>query len=160
MSEKPKPPTTGEFCRIVSEASRLKLIGHWHADAHGYHPRGIVRRPYILTDRWNTNGYCSAHVLTEPDAELCTPLSGRDASCSHHNQTFPDPKTGKAICVYDTGRWVADGPWQEALPALLRELDQEAGKAQTVEKETEKRKRDAIEAKREAEMEQARRAAS
>ena len=141
MSEKSKPPSTDEFCRIVSEANRLKLEGHWHASAFRYHPRGVIRRPYILTDKWNTNGYCFAHVLTEPDAELCTPL---DASCSQHNRTFPEPKTGKAICVYDTGRWIADGPWEEALPALLCELEQEIEHRKKIEERL-KQARDGLE---------------
>lgn len=138
-------PKTKRFNRIVSEAARLKLPGHWYAGAHGYHPRGVIRRPYILTDRWNTNGYCSAHVLTALDAELEEPL---DAPRSHHGRTFPRPKTGEAIAVYDTGRWLADGPWQEQLPILLDVLEAEVEAALQKEREA----KDAAALKRKAEQ--------
>jgi hypothetical protein len=116
----------------------------------------VIRRPYILTDRWNTNGYCSVHVLTEPDTELEQIL---DAPAAHHDRTFPSPKSGEAVCVYDTGRWLGVGPWMEGLPRLLEELEKEVEVAQAAEKAKEKRKRDEQEADREAKLALARKAA-
>jgi len=141
--KKKKPPEVSRFNRIVSEAARLKLPGHWHASSHGFHPRGVIRRPYILTDRWNTNGYCSAHVLTVPDSELKQTC---DWPTYSHSKTFPEPLEGDAIAIYDTGRWLEEGPWQEQLPQLLDALEAEVKKAQ----ESEKATKDAEESRRKA----------
>lgn len=116
-----QPPSASKMCEVLAKARSYKLEGYWEGSSYRYHPCGVMRRNMLFVNDWNTNNYCSVWVHTMNPVQYMK----WDNNPAHNGNPVPHPVEGERIKVYSSGRWLEDGPWQQAIVDVIVELETE-----------------------------------
>lgn len=108
-----------KFCWLLVETAHAGL-NNCSGSAYCCHPqcyRSDSGRVVLVND-WNTNDYCSVRVVDTPGATI---LRGANDSWGRGNP-FPRASEGELVTVWNDGKWVKHGPWDDAVRETVAEL--------------------------------------
>lgn len=102
---------------FTAKMSHMRMMNR-SGSAFRSHPQMYWKDGILITNHWKTYGSTDIKIASDKTAQC---VAGSQESCGYGNP-YPSLSTGEFFCVWQCGKWLKNGPWDEPISRLLNQL--------------------------------------